>query len=146
METLAVGYLFTEGRLVARAGVVAIFTKFEHLTDPRIERTKQHLLLDMVAISVCAAICGANSWVDVEKFGIAKRAWFERFLELPHGIPSHDTLGRVFARLDTAEFLLCLQNWLRSLCLSLKIKASPSTARRCVAPSMRLRAGRPCTW
>ena len=109
-----------EGRLVARAGVVAILTRFESLTDPRIERTKQHLLLDMVAISLCAAICGANSWVDVEKFGIAKRAWFERFLELPNGIPSHDTLGRVFSRLDTAEFLLCLQNWLRSLHLSLK--------------------------
>jgi len=99
---------------------VAILTRFENLTDPRIERTKQHLLLDMVAISLCAAICGANSWVDVEKFGIAKRAWFERFLELPNGVPSHDTLGRVFARLDTAEFLLCLQNWLRSLHLSLK--------------------------
>lgn len=105
---------------MARPGVVAILTKFEKLTDPRIERTKRHLLLDMVAISLCAAICGANSWVDVEKFGIAKRAWFERFLELPEGIPSHDTLGRVFARLDTAEFLLCLQNWLRSLGLSLK--------------------------
>lgn len=105
---------------MARPGVVAILTKFETLTDPRIERTKRHLLLDMVAISLCAAICGANSWVDVEKFGIAKRAWFERFLELPEGIPSHDTLGRVFARLDTAEFLLCLQNWLRSLGLSLK--------------------------
>jgi predicted transposase YbfD/YdcC len=105
---------------VARPGVVAILTKFEKLTDPRVERSKRHLLLDMVAISLCAAICGANSWVDVEKFGIAKRAWFERFLELPEGIASHDTLGRVFARLDTAEFLLCLQNWLRSLGLSLK--------------------------
>lgn len=69
-----------EGRLVARPGVVAILTRFENLTDPRVERTKQHLLLDMVAISLCAAICGANSWVDVEKFGIAKRTWFERFL------------------------------------------------------------------
>ena len=73
-----------------------------------------------MAISLCAAICGANRWVDFEKFGSAQRAWFERFLELPNGIPSHDTLGRVFARLDTTEFLLCLQNWLRSLHLSLK--------------------------
>jgi len=99
---------------------VAIVSKFESLTDPRVERCKQHLLLDMVTVTLCAAICGANSWVDVEKFGIAKQLWFERFLALPNGIPSHDTLGRVFARLDTAEFLMCLQNWLRSLHLSLK--------------------------
>ena len=105
---------------MARPGIVAIASKFENLTDPRVDRCKQHLLLDMVTITLCAAICGANSWVDVEKFGVAKRQWFERFLELPNGIPSHDTLGRVFARLDTAEFLMCLQDWLRSLHLSLK--------------------------
>jgi predicted transposase YbfD/YdcC len=109
-----------EGFLVARPGVVAILTRFEKLTDPRVERTKQHLLLDMVTIALCAAICGADSWVDVEKFGLAKQEWFARFLQLPHGIPSHDTFGRVFARLNTEEFLLCLQNWLRSLHLSLK--------------------------
>jgi predicted transposase YbfD/YdcC len=105
---------------VARSGAVAILTKFERLTDPRIERTKRHLLLDMVTIALCGAICGADSWVDVEKFGVAKEAWFSRFLQLPNGIPSHDTFGRVFARLDTAEFLRCVQNWLRSLHLSLK--------------------------
>lgn len=105
---------------MARIGAVAVLTRFENLTDPRIERTKQHMLLDMVTIALCAAICGADSWVDVEKFGLAKQEWFARFLQLPHGIPSHDTFGRVFARLDTSEFLLCLQNWLRSLHLSLK--------------------------
>jgi predicted transposase YbfD/YdcC len=105
---------------MARPGVVAILAKFENLTDPRVERTKEHLLLDMVTIALCAAICGADSWVDVEKFGRVKEDWFRRFLELPNGIPSHDTLGRVFARLDTAEFLTCLHNWLRSLHLSLK--------------------------
>ena len=105
---------------MARPGVVAILARFENLTDPRVERTQRHLLIDMVTIGLCAAICGADSWVDVEKFGRAKQGWFARFLELPHGIPSHDTFGRVFARLDTAEFLMCLQNWLRSLHLSLK--------------------------
>jgi predicted transposase YbfD/YdcC len=111
---------FTEGSFVARPGVVAILTKFEKLTDPRMERTKRHRLLDMVAIALCAAICGADSWTDVEKFGVAKGEWFARFLELPNGIPSHDTFGRVFARLDTQEFMMCVQNWLRSLHLSLK--------------------------
>lgn len=114
------GSILTEGFRVARPGVVAILARFENLTDPRVERTKQHLLIDMVTIGLCAAICGADSWVDVETFGRAKQGWFARFLELPNGIPSHDTFGRVFARLDTAEFLLCLQNWLRSLHLSLK--------------------------
>lgn len=109
-----------EGFRVARPGGVAILARFESLTDPRVERSKRHLLIDMVTIGLCAAICGADSWVDVEKFGHAKRDWFARFLDLPDGIPSHDTFGRVFARLDTAEFLLCLQNWLRSLHLSLK--------------------------
>ena len=105
---------------MARSSMVAILTKFESLTDPRIDRTKHHLLLDMVTIALCAAICGANSWVDVEKFGFAKLGWFSRFLELPNGIPSHDTFGRVFARLDTKEFQRCLHNWLQSLHLSLK--------------------------
>jgi predicted transposase YbfD/YdcC len=105
---------------MARAGIVAISSKFENLSDPRIDRTQRHKLVDMVTIALCAAICGADSWVDVEKFGKAKREWFERFLDLPNGVPSHDTLGRVFAMLDTQEFLTCLHNWVRSLQLSLK--------------------------
>lgn len=105
---------------MARPGIVAIVSKFESVTDPRVERCKQHSLLDMITLTLCAAICGADNWADVERFGIAKQLWFERFLELPNGIPSHDTLGRVFARLDTGEFLMCLQSWLRSLHLTLK--------------------------
>jgi len=92
-----------------------ILSHFEALTDPRMERTKRHLLIDMVAIALCAAICGAEGWADVERFGKKKREWFARFLELPNGIPSHDTFGRVFARLDSSEFYACLQRWIRSL-------------------------------
>ena len=92
-----------------------ILTHFDDLTDPRMERTKRHLLIDMVAIALCAAICGAEGWADVERFGKKKREWFARFLELPNGIPSHDTFGRVFARLDSSEFYACLQRWIRSL-------------------------------
>ena len=80
---------------MARCGVVAIRARFSRLTDPRMERTKRHGLLDMVVIALCAAICGANSWADVERFGKAKRDWLLRFLDLPNGIPSHDTFGRV---------------------------------------------------
>jgi predicted transposase YbfD/YdcC len=98
----------------------AIFTHFEKLTDPRIERTRAHKLLDIMTIALCATICGANTWTDVERFGLAKQHWFAKFLELPGGIPSHDTFGRVFAMLDTAEFDACLRNWLRSLHKSMK--------------------------
>ena len=107
---------------MARVGVVAIRERFAKLTDPRVDRTKDHLLSDMVVIALCAAICGANSWADVERFGNSKLDWLLRFLDLPNGIPSHDTFGRVFSRLDTSEFLTCLHNWLRSLGLALKEK------------------------
>lgn len=107
---------------MARVGIVAIRERFSKLTDPRVERTKLHSLSDMVVIALCAAICGANSWADVERFGKAKIDWLLRFLDLPNAIPSHDTFSRVFARLDTSEFLTCLHNWLRSLGLALKEK------------------------
>jgi hypothetical protein len=73
---------------------------FATLEDPRIERTKHHQLLAIITIALCAVICGADTWVDVEEFGQAKR---ETFLDLPNGIPSHDTFGRVFARLDPEQ-------------------------------------------
>ncbi|OLE97649.1 MAG: ISAs1 family transposase [Cyanobacteria bacterium 13_1_20CM_4_61_6] len=76
---------------------------FATLEDPRVERTKRHQLLAIITIALCAVICGADTWVDVEEFGHAKRAWLETFLDLPNGIPSHDTFGRVFARLDPEQ-------------------------------------------
>ena len=98
----------------------AILAHFDELTDPRLDRTKLHPLTDMIAVALCAAICGAEGWADVERFGRMKADWFSRFLELPHGIPSHDTFGRVFARLNTDEFLGCLQRWVRQLNHSLE--------------------------
>lgn len=99
----------------AAAARPSILSHFEDLSDPRMDRTKLHRLTDMVAIALCAAICGAEGWADVERFGKMKQGWFAKFLELPNGIPSHDTFGRVFAMLDTAEFYGCLQKWLASL-------------------------------
>src|SRR5437899_7759637 len=88
---------------------------FATLEDPRVERTKRHQLLAIIAIALCAVICGADTWVDVEEFGKSKRAWLETFLELPNGIPSHDTFGRVFARLDPVQFEACFLEWVQSL-------------------------------
>ena len=93
----------------------AIFDHFKDLTDPRVNRGGNHCLYEMVVIALTSAICGANAWTDVERFGNAKFNWFKRFLVLEHGIPSHDTFGRVFAALDTEEFLACLQSWISTL-------------------------------
>jgi predicted transposase YbfD/YdcC len=88
---------------------------FEKLTDPRLARTKRHALLDILILAVCATLGNANGWADIERFGNAKLDFFRTFLDLPNGIPSHDTFGRVFARLDPAALMACLQQWLNAL-------------------------------
>ncbi len=76
----------------------AIAEYVAELTEPRVERTKRHLVLDIFVIALGAVICGAEGWVDVEAYGKAKEEWLRQFLVLPHGIPSHDTFARVLAR------------------------------------------------
>ena len=68
---------------------------FATVTDPRVERTKLHLLMDILVMAICAVICGADSWVEMEAYGRAKEQWLRQFLALPNGIPSHDTFARV---------------------------------------------------
>lgn len=97
---------------------VAVFRHFGPLSDPRLERTRRHRLIDIVVLALCAGLCGCNTWVEVAALGRAKRQWFSRFLELSKGIPSHDTFGRVFGLLDTGEFLACLRSWLEALSLA----------------------------
>ena len=88
---------------------------FRQLSDPRIERGKCHRLHDILIISVCALLCGAEGFVDMEEFGQAQRDWLSQLLELPNGIPSHDTFGRVFAALDPAQFAEAFTLWTQSL-------------------------------
>lgn len=87
---------------------------FSELEDPR-RYNKRHLLHDIIVIAICAAICGADDWVAVEEFGHAKRSWFEEFLELPHGIPSHDTFGDVFGVLDPEQFRRGFIQWVQAV-------------------------------
>ena len=89
----------------------AIDEHFRKVDDPRKERTKDHKLIDIIVISICAVICGAEGWVDVELFGKSKLHWLKTFLELPNGIPSHDTFGRVFSRIDAQQFQLAFYEW-----------------------------------
>jgi predicted transposase YbfD/YdcC len=88
---------------------------FGDLTDPRIDRTKLHKLLDILVIAICAVIAGADNWEDVAAFGQAKIEWFKTFLELPNGIPSHDTFNRVFARLDPQQFQDRFIRWISAV-------------------------------
>lgn len=88
---------------------------FGELPDPRSGQNVQHKLMDIVTIAICAIICGADNWVDIEQFGKAKQGWLSSFLELPHGIPSHDTFARVFRRLKPEAFQASFQNWTQVL-------------------------------
>ena len=88
---------------------------FGGIEDPRVDRTKLHQLEDILLIAILAVICGAEGWVDIEAFGKAKEEWLKTFLALPNGIPSHDTFGRVFARLDPQQFEQCFLSWVQSL-------------------------------
>jgi len=99
------------------AGVTpdTLMESFGSLEDPRRAQGTRHQLLDIIIIAICAIICGADSWEDVEEFGCAKESWLRTFLELPHGIPSHDTFGRVFARLNPKQFEACFRAWIEAV-------------------------------
>lgn len=88
---------------------------FGRVEDPRLDRKKRHSLLDILAISICAAIAGADSWTEIADFGRAKEEWLRTFLKLPNGIPSHDTFGRVFSLLDPGQFEDAFREWVKAI-------------------------------
>lgn len=88
---------------------------FSKLEDPRLDRQKLHQLMDIIVIAICAVICGADTWVDIENFGKARSQWFKKFLELPNGIPAHDTFGRVFSLLNAEAFEACFFEWVQAV-------------------------------
>jgi predicted transposase YbfD/YdcC len=93
----------------------SIFKHFAGMTDPRDNRGKEHLLMDILVITLCAVISGAEGWEDIAEYGRAKQEWLSEFLSLPNGIPSEDTFARVFARLDPAQFQDCFLNWVKTI-------------------------------
>ena len=99
-------------------------TFFENIDDPRRDNSNlRHKLLDTIVIAVAGMICGADDWVAIEMFGNAKRKWFETFLELPNGIPSHDTFGRIFARIDPEQFRAAFGSAIAALAGDERIKS-----------------------
>jgi predicted transposase YbfD/YdcC len=93
----------------------SILTHFADLPDFRINRSKRHELIDIITIAICAVICGAEGWEDIENYGKAKLDWFKRLLSLPNGIPSADTFARVFARLDPEALQQCFLKWIAAV-------------------------------
>jgi predicted transposase YbfD/YdcC len=93
-----------------------IDTYFGDLPDPRDGDNISHPLINIITITLWAVICGADNWVDVEMFGQAKQTWFSQFLDLRHGIPSHDTIGRLFRHLNPDEFRARFREWTRHIC------------------------------
>jgi hypothetical protein len=93
----------------------SIVEHFRTLKDPRIERTKKHNLLDILVIAFCTLLTGGEGFQDMELFGKSKRAWLQTFLAFPHGIPSHDTFSRVFARLNPQRFQEGFLAWTRAV-------------------------------
>lgn len=91
----------------------------QHVPDPRVERTRRHKLVDILVIGLCSQLTGGETFEDMEIFGQAKQSWLETFLELPSGIPSHDTFNRVFSAIDPTAFLDCFVRWVQAVCPTL---------------------------
>jgi predicted transposase YbfD/YdcC len=88
---------------------------FTELTDPRVDRTKDHLMEDIIFITIAAVICGAETWNDIEQYGKSKQLWLSQYLRLPNGIPSHDTFNRFFSALDPEAFEGAFLSWIKDI-------------------------------
>ena len=92
-----------------------ILEHFSALTDPRVHLKTSHKLIDIVVITICGTICGADNWTEIVRYGRIKHQWLKKLLELPNGIPSHDTFGRVFSLLSPEEFQRCFLSWIQAV-------------------------------
>lgn len=101
---------------------LAVTRYFRRLRDPRLNRRKLHLLMDIIVIALCAVIAGCNDWQQIATFAQRRRDWLQTFLTLPNGTPSHDTFERVFDRLNPQAFLACFQQWVEALAQGLGLK------------------------
>jgi hypothetical protein len=92
-----------------------LISYFTELTDPRIDMSRTHLMEDIIFITIASVICGAETWNDIENYGKSKESWLKQYLQLPHGIPSHDTFNRFFSALDPDEFEQAFLSWIKDI-------------------------------
>lgn len=95
--------------------LVLLLNHFASIDDPRREYLIEHKLLDIIAITICAVICGAENWVEIEEYGCSKQEWLKQFLELPNGIPSRDTIRRLFVQLNPEQLQSCFLSWVKTV-------------------------------
>ena len=100
---------------MTQQGFASVVVHFASLEDPRVSRSQLHPLINVLVIGLCAVICGASGFTEMEEFGKRRRKWLRKFLDLSNGIPSHDTFNAVFARLKPDAFERCLLSWIASL-------------------------------
>ena len=123
---------------------VSLLKLIEQVPDPRVARGRLHSLTDIVLLSLIAMIAGADDWVSVQQYGELNKAWLKELLPLPHGIPSHDTIGRVFRMIDPAKLSSRLGAWLE------RLHGAPNDDQICIdgkaSGARSRRPGRPFTW
>ena len=100
---------------IAVKKMTGLISFFEAMEDPRVERTQHHKFIDIVVITIAAVICGCEDWNEIELFGKLKKDWLDQYLELPNGIPSHDTINRLFAALNPQSLQDCFLNWIQDV-------------------------------
>lgn len=101
--------------LSATALTQQMHSLFSEIDDPRVQRTRAHLLVDILTIGILSVIAGGKGWEDMETYGLSKHNWLEQFLALPNGIPCPDTFRRVFERIHPKVFERCFQRWVQSI-------------------------------
>ncbi len=103
-----------------RSKTESLVTILSSIKDPRVERRREHKLCDILTIGLCSMLCGQSDFTAMAEFARAREKWLKGFLELPGGIPSHDTFGRVFAAIDPDEFLSAFMRWTWTVRLAIK--------------------------
>ena len=101
-------------------------THFSVIEDPRIDRCKKHQLIDILFLSVCAVMSGAEGWEDIEDFGLAKLDWLQKYLPFSNGIPKHDTIARVLSRLNPTTIQRCFIDWVKDIARKIQSQGSSS--------------------
>jgi predicted transposase YbfD/YdcC len=100
---------------VKKSASMNIMEHFREIEDPRIERNKRHTIWDIIVLTICAVVCGCETWEDISMYGEEKQQWLSKFLALPNGIPSHDTIRRLFIRLNPEQLQQCFLSWVDAI-------------------------------